>query len=427
MADDRHHVVIGGGGFGGLTAARALRRSNVRITLVDRRNFHLFQPLLYQVATGGLSPANIAAPLRAVLKRQRNVEVVLGEIVDVDLPGRRVLLADGQLPYDTLILAPGVRHHYFGNENWSPLAPGLKTVEDATDIRRRILLAFETAEQTADPSEAQRLLTFAVVGAGPTGVELAGAIGELARHTLRRDFRHIDTTQARVLLVEGADRVLPGYQSDLSMKAERSLSRLGVTVLVKRRVVDVGPQSITLEGGDEKETIPTGAVFWAAGVKASPLGAALADASGAQLDRLGRVVVEPDCTLPSHPEVFVIGDLAHFSHGLEQPLPAMAPVAMQQGGYVAEGIDRRLRGLSSPPFRYRNRGNMATIGRSAAVANIGGRHFSGFLAWLIWLTVHLVTLIGFENRLLVLTQWAWNYFTRNRAARLITGDDLDPP
>jgi NADH dehydrogenase len=422
-----HRVVIVGGGFGGLSAANALRREPVRVTLIDRRNFHLFQPLLYQVATGGLSPANIAAPLRALLKRQSNAEVLLGEVCGFDVAGRKVLLADGgAIAYDSLIVAAGVRHHYFGHDQWEPLAPGLKTIEDATEIRRRILLAFEAAERESDPAKVQNWLTFVVVGAGPTGVELAGTISELARHTLRSNFRNIDPARARIVLVEGERRVLPVYPERLSAKALRQLERLGVEVRLGTRVTQVEPDSVMLLDNSEAELLETRSVFWAAGVKASPLGSMLHEAAAAPLDRAGRVIVEADCSLPGHENLFVIGDLAHFEHGGNGPLPGVAQVAMQQGRYAARLIAQRLEGRKVPPFRYQDYGSMATIGRAAAVATIGKLQFSGLVAWLLWLLVHLMSLIGFENRLLVLVQWSWNYFTRNRAARLITGDSTLP-
>ena len=422
-----HHVVIIGGGFGGLNVARSLKGAPVRVTLIDRRNFHLFQPLLYQVATGGLSPANIAAPLRGVLKNQKNTQVLLGEAVDIDATNRRVILADGERSYDTLVIATGVRHHYFGNDEWQPLAPGLKTVEDATEIRSRILSAFEAAERGTDEAEVARCLTFFVVGAGPTGVELAGTIGELAQHTLKRDYRHIDSTKARVVLLEGLPRVLPSYPPELSAKAELALSRLGVTVRTGSRVTEIRPDSITIRSGEQTEEVQCGTVLWAAGIQASPLGTMAAHATGTEMDQIGRVMVGPDCSLPDYPEIFVVGDLAHYEHELDQPLPGVAPVAIQQGRYVSKVIRRRLDGKRTAPFRYKDRGSMATIGRAAAVADIGRLHFSGFLAWLAWLFVHLIFLIGFENRLLVLTQWAWNYITRNRAAQLITGEDVPRP
>jgi NADH dehydrogenase len=442
-------VVVIGGGFGGLLAARSLRRAPVRVTLVDRRNHHLFQPLLYQVATGGLSPANIAAPLRSLLKRQRDTEVRLGEVVGFDLGSQRVLLATGeQVPYDSLIVASGAGQSYFGHDEWRRRAPGLKSLEDATRVRRRVLLAFEQAEIEVDPERRRRLLTFVVVGAGPTGVELAGALAEVSRKTLRHEFRRIDPTAARVLLVEGAGRVLPPFPEPLSERARHSLEKLGVEVRtgwMVERITD-GEIEIARAGGDgggeadreddggDRQRIATANVLWAAGVEASPLGAALARASGAELDRTGRVVVGPDCCVPGHPNVFVVGDLAHFAHGLDRPLPGLAPVAMQQGRYVAKVIRRRFQGRATPPFRYVDKGNMATIGRKKAVAEIGRFRFWGLPAWLAWLFVHLLYLAEFQNRVLVLVQWGWNYFTRNRSARLITaeprdydlGDALDP-
>jgi NADH dehydrogenase len=423
-----HQVVIVGGGFGGLYAAQALGHAPVQVTLLDRRNFHLFQPLLYQVATGGLSPANIAAPLRAVLRRQKNTRVLLAEVAGFDLAGRRVLLADGAVPYDSLIVAAGARHHYFGHPEWEAHAPGLKTVEDATTIRRRILSAFERAERATDPGERQALLTFVVVGGGPTGVELAGTLAEVAHHTLRNDFRSIRPRTSRVILLEAVDRVLSGYPPDLSRRAAASLARLGVTVRTGATVTDVRPDQVTVRAGGQTEVIPTHTVLWGAGVDASPLGKALADAGGAEVDRSGRVVVEPDLTLRGHPEVFVIGDLANYPHQTGKPLPGVAPVAMQEGRYAAHLIRRRLRGQPPPgPFRYHDRGSMATIGRAAAVADLGRVHLGGFPAWLAWLFIHIIFLIEFENRVLVLFQWAWNYFTRNRSARLITGEDLRLP
>ena len=420
--DGKHHVVIAGGGFGGLYAAQSLNGAPVGVTLIDRRNFHLFQPLLYQVATGALSPANIASPLRAVLKRQKNVQVLLGEVIDFDLRTRKVILTDDEVLYDTLIVATGARHHYFGHDRWARDAPGLKTVEDATQIRSRILLAFEAAERESDSEEIRNWLRFVIVGAGPTGVELAGALAEIARDTLKHDFRNINPGDARILLLEGTDRVLPTYPQDLSEKAKASLKRLGVTVRTETIVTDVTPKSVVVRSGDRIEQISTRTVLWAAGVQASPLGCALAERTGAELDRFGRVVVGPDLSLPNHPEIFIIGDLAHFSHQKGQPLPGVAPVAKQQGRYVAQLVIKRFRGKNLPPFRYRNYGNMATIGRAAAVADLGWIRFSGFVAWVAWLVVHLVNIIEFENRFLAVVQWAWNYFTRNRAARLITAD-----
>lgn len=421
-----HHVVIIGGGFGGLYAAKSLKYAPVRVTLLDRRNFHLFQPLLYQVAAGELSPADIASPLRGILKRQKNTRVLLAEVIDIDVPNHRVVLSDGEVSYDTLIIAAGARHHYFGNDRWEKLAPGLKTVEDATEIRRRILLAFEVAEREPDPEKRRAWLTFVVVGAGPTGVELAGAIAEIANDTLKHDFRAINPADARIVLLEGADRVLPPYPPELSAKAEIALARLGVSVRTGTFVTEVGPDAVTIRSGERSESIPARTVLWAAGVQASPLGRILASATGATLDDIGRVVVEPDLSVAGHPDIFVIGDMAHFSHQTGNPLPGVAQVAMQQGRYVATLVQRRLHGQTMPAASYRDYGSMATIGRAAAVADLGWIHLSGFVAWLAWLFIHLINLVEFENRVLVLVQWAWNYFTRNRSARLITGDNPLP-
>ena len=422
-----HRVVLVGGGFGGLYAARQLGRAPAEVTLIDRRNFHLFQPLLYQVATGGLSPANIAAPLRAVLKRQKNTRVLMGEVVDIDVPGRRVILKDGGVPYDTLVVAAGARHHYFGHPEWEQHAPGLKTIEDATLIRRRVLLAFEAAERETDPARRAAWLTFVIVGGGPTGVELAGTIAELAHHTLRHNFRTYEPRAARVILLEGVDRVLPPYPSDLSAKAAAALADLGVTVRTGTTVTDVRPDGVSLRTGDKTEFLPAHTVLWAAGVDASRLAKVLAAATGAKTDRSGRVLVEPDLTLPGHLEIFVLGDMANFSHQEGKPLPGVAQVAMQQGRYVANTIKRRLLGREPlPPFHYRDHGSMAVIGRAAAVAQVGRLHFSGYLAWLAWLFIHLINLIQFESRMEVLIQWGWAYITRNRSARLITGPDPFP-
>ena len=418
----RHRVVVLGGGFGGLYAAQQLRRTAVDITLVDRRNFHLFQPLLYQVATGGLSPGDISSPIRRALRMQRNARVLLGEAVGLDAARRFVELRDGErLPYDTLVVATGARHHYFGNEEWERRAPGLKSIEDATEMRRRILLAFERAERERDPATRRALLNFVIVGAGPTGVELAGAICELARDTLRHDFRSIDPRETRVLLVEGADRVLPVYPPDLSKKAQKSLERLGAEIRVDTLVKDLDEDGVTLESGGQRERVPARCVLWAAGVRASSLARVLEKEAGASLDRAGRLLVEPDCSLPGHPEIFAIGDIANFSHQGDAPLPGVAPVAMQQGRYVARAIARRLEGREVEPFRYRDKGSMATIGRRAAVADFGRIRFGGFPAWLLWSAVHVFFLIEYENRVLVALRWLWNYVTRNRGTRLITG------
>ena len=421
-AAPQHRVVIVGGGFAGLNAARALRRARVDVTLIDRRNFHLFQPLLYQVATGALSPANIAAPLRWILERQSNCAVLLGEVREFDIATRHVLFDSAKLPYDTLIVAAGGRHSYFGHPEWEPLAPGLKTIEDATEIRRRIFTAFELAEREADIGRRRMLLTMVIVGGGPTGVEMAGAAAEIARHSLSQEFRHIDPADAQILLIEAGDRVLGTYPPELSAKAQSSLERLGVTVRTKNMVKAVTRDLVTVEWAGGREEIPTQTVIWAAGVQASPLAQRLAAATGVTLDRAGRLVVEPDLSLPNHPEIFVLGDMASYLHQGGKPLPGIAPVAIQQGRFVAKLIKSRLRNKKPPTFHYRDRGTLATIGRSAAVADFGKLRFSGFFAWFLWLIIHLMNLVSFRNRLLVFIQWGWNYVTYDRAARLITGE-----
>ncbi len=425
MADAATRVVVIGGGFGGLYATRTLKRAAADVTLIDRRNFHLFQPLLYQVATGGLSPGEIGSPLRAVVTKQKNTRVLLGEVVDIDVDRHVVRLSDGEVPFDELIVATGATHHYFGHDEWEPLAPGLKTIEDATEMRRRILLAFETAEREPDAREREAWLTFVVVGAGPTGVELAGALSEIANDTLRNDFRAIHPRDAQILLVEAADRVLPPYTPDLSEAASRSLRRLGVTVRLQTSVTAIDADAVTVMVAGRTERIRTRTVLWAAGVAASPLARQLATATGATIDRAGRVHVQPDLSLPGHPEIAVIGDMVHFEQD-GALLAGVAPVAMAEGRYAARRVLSRIAGREHPPFRYRDKGKMATIGRSAAVADLGFVRFSGLLAWLAWLFIHLLYLVEFENRLLVLVQWAFMYFTFNRGARLITGADPLP-
>jgi len=416
-----HRVVLVGAGFGGLYAAQALRRAPVDLTVIDRRNFHLFQPLLYQVATGGLSPGEIASPVRHVLSKQRNARVWLAEVGDIDADRRVVVLDGGEAEYDTLVLASGSHHHYFGHEEWAALAPGLKSIEDATEIRRRILTAFENAERETDDEERRAWLTFVIVGAGPTGVELAGALGEIANDTLRHDFRRINPREAAILLVEGADRVLPTFPPDLSAKAERALRQLGVRTRTGIQVTDLDAGGATVRQGDMVERIHARTVLWGAGVEASELGKILAERAGAPLDRCGRVIVQPDLTVPGHSEIFVIGDLANFSHQTGEPLPGVAPVAMAEGRYVARVIQARLRGETAAPFHYFDKGMLATIGRNQAVAAFGRVHISGPIAWFVWLFVHLMYVVEFDNRLLVLIEWVYDYVTRNRGARLITG------
>ena len=418
MAGIIPHVVIIGAGFGGLRAARALAKAPVRVTLVDRNNYHLFQPLLYQVATASLSPSQIAYPIRGVLRRQRNTRVLLAEVTGVDAARRVVRLADGELAYDWLILAPGARHSYFGHTAWEAQAPGLKTLDDALRIRDRMLLAFERAEREQDPERRRALLTFVVVGGGPTGVELAGAIGEIACKVLARDFRTIDTRETRTILVEAGPRLLPAFPEVLAVKAERSLAGLCVEVRTGEALTRLEDGAVWL-GADR---VAAGTVLWAAGVAPSPLARSL----GVPLDRAGRVVVHPDLTVPGHPEVFVIGDLAALSDAAGRPLPGLAPVAIQQGEYAARAVVNAVRGRPSAPFHYRDKGTMATIGRAAAVVDLGRLRFSGYPAWLMWCFVHILWLIGFRNRFLVMIEWAWAYVRFERSARLIVrgGDEV---
>jgi NADH dehydrogenase len=429
--DHTHRVVIIGGGFGGLQAAQGLKRANVEITLIDRRNFHLFQPLSYQVATGALSPGEVAYPLRSAFKRNDNVRVLLAEVAGFDLEQRQVLLdpvgdlpAPDPVPYDTLIVAGGSHYSYFGHDEWSEHAAEVKSLESALTVRSRILAAFEAAELEPDPERREEWLTFAVVGAGPTGVEMAGQIAELARDTLRGDFRSADPGSGRVVLVEAADRVLTGFPESLSAKAERSLRKLGVTPVLGTTVVDVDEDGITVEDADgATRRIRARTVVWAAGVTASGLASKLAELTGAEQDRAGRVTVEADLTLPGHPEVFALGDMVRVraADGTPVTLPGVAPTAMQQGRYAAKAIRARLNGRTAKPFRYRDKGNLATIGRAAAVADLKGVRLSGMLAWVTWLLVHLFYLVGFQNRLLVLIRWTIGFVTRGRGTRLITG------
>jgi NADH:ubiquinone reductase (H+-translocating) len=425
----RQRVVVIGGGFGGLQAVNALDGAAVDITLIDRRNFHLFQPLVYQVATGALSPGEIAAPLRWVFRRQENVRVMLASVAEFDLDAREVRLepavddvAPDRVPYDTLIVAGGSAYSYFGHDDWRDLAPEVKSLESALDTRRRILQAFEAAELEPDPDKRAAWLTFVVVGAGPTGVEIAGQIGELARDTLPRDFRSVDPSVGQVLLVEQADRVLTSFPPKLSARAQRALEKIGVTPLLGHLVVGIDEEGVEVQGDDGARRVPARTVIWAAGVQASTLAAALAEPTGAELDRTGRVTVSPDLTLPGHPEVIALGDMVRVADasGAGVELPGVAPVAMQQGRYAARLVRDRLQGRATPPFHYRDKGNLATIGRAKAVADLPGVNLSGLLAWVTWLVVHLFYLIGFQNRLLVLIRWAISFVTRGRGARLIT-------
>jgi NADH:ubiquinone reductase (H+-translocating) len=411
------HVVIVGGGFGGLAAARALKKAPVRITLLDRRNHHLFQPLLYQVATAALNPSDIAVPIRQILRRQSNATVLMAQAVSVDVPNKKLMLADGELAYDLLVLATGATHSYFGHDDWAPYAAGLKTIEDALEMRRRVLVAYEHAEREADPERRREWLTFVIVGAGPTGVELAGALAEISRHALARDFRSIDPRSARILLLEGGPRVLPPFPPELSEKAREQLARLGVEVRTGGQVTAIDARGVSI-GADR---IAARTVLWAAGVAASPLARSL----GAPLDRAGRVQVTPELTVPGHNEIFVIGDLATLQQD-GKPLPGVAPVAMQAGRHTAENLRRAVRGEPLLPFRYKDKGSLAVIGRGAGVAAFPKSKWSGSIAWWAWLLIHIFYLIGFRNRVLVLLQWAWAYLTWQRGARLITGDQAPP-
>ena len=410
----RPRIVIIGGGFGGLYTARGLKHVAADITLVDRHNYHLFQPLLYQVATAALNPSDIAAPIRGIVRGQKNVSVLLGEAIAIDTERKRVTLADGELAYDFLVVATGATHSYFNHPEWERFAPGLKSIDDALEIRRRVLFAFETAERETDPAKQAAWLTFVVIGAGPTGVELAGALSEIARQTMIRDFRNIHPESARVILLEGKERVLPTYPPDLSEKARKQLVHLGVEVMTGAVVTNVGDAEVMIG----EIAIPTRTILWGAGVQASPLAKSL----GVPLDRAGRVLVEPDLTIPGHRDVFVIGDLAAVKQHDGTLVPGVAPAAIQEGQHTARNLERAVEGQPLRAFRYHDKGSLATIGRAAAVADFGRLHFGGFFAWMAWLVIHIFFLIGFRNRFLVITQWAWAYLTYQRGARLITGD-----
>jgi NADH dehydrogenase len=424
MDNKQHHVVIIGGGFGGLTAVRELTDMPGRITLIDKRNFHLFQPLLYQVATGLLCPSEVTAPLRHILRKQKNTQVLLGEVVDFDPSHKRIILADGAVDYDTLIVAPGMINHYFGHDEWAEYAPGLKTIEDTAIIRQKIFYAFEVAERETDPVRRKEWLTFVVIGGGATGIELTGMLAEIARNTLRDEFRSIRPEEAQIMILDAADRILPSFPADLSIKAEESLTDLGAETFTGTRVVEIDESGITVERHGLREHICARTVLWATGVTASPLGRKLAEKTGAHLDPQGRIKVNPDLTIAGHPEIFVIGDLAHCRDKRSRPLPGVAPVATQQGRYAAGIIQRRLNNKSTKrPFRYFDKGTLAVIGRNAAVADIGTLHFAGYFAWFLWLFVHLFLLIRFENRIIVLIRWAFQYFSYSSGARQLTGKE----
>jgi NADH dehydrogenase len=424
--DELHHIVILGGGFGGLYAAKILSRGKVKVTVIDKRNFHLFQPLLYQVAAGWLSPGDIASPLRVVLNAYKDTYVLKAEVTDIIPQEKKVILRDGDIIYDTLIVATGSHHHYFGHDNWADIAPGLKTVEDALKMRRKILLSFEAAERETDPKKQQEWMTFLIIGAGPTGVELAGTIGELTRTTLKDDFRNINTEDAKIILVEGLNHVLPTYPPDLSEKAEKYLNNIGVNIRLNTMVTNIEDNKAIISRNGDSEVIQSRTILWTAGVKASALGKALAIHTGAKLDKSGRVIVNSDLSVPGYPNIFVIGDLAHLAYQGGESLPGVAPVAMQEGRYVAKLILNRVQGKDTGPFQYKKKGNLAVIGANFAVADMGSLKFSGFVAWIIWAFVHIRYLIEFDSKVVVLFRWSWSYFTRKRGVRLITGEDPFP-
>jgi NADH dehydrogenase len=424
---EKHKVLILGGGFGGLVAAQALKRADAEVTLLDKRNFHLFQPLLYQVATGSLSPGEIAAPLRAVLSKQKNTQVLLGEAVDLDPSAKKVFLRDGgEYPYDSLIVATGTKTSYYGKDEWHEWAPSLKTIEEATEIRHKLLLAFELAERSTNEADARAWLTFVIVGAGATGLELAGALAEIAQETLRHDFRHIRPEEARIILMEGGPRVLAGYPEDLSAKAEKLVSKLGVELMKSAMVTNIDDEGVTYKQGEQLKSLKARTVLWTGGVTATEFGRKVAERTKAEADRNGKIKVNPDLTIPGYPEIYVAGDLAlsFDKHGM--PLPGVAQVAIQGGSYAGKTIKARLAGKKDiPPFHYFDKGDMAVIGRAAAVANIFGFHVSGFPAWVVWLLIHLMYIVEFQSRVLVFIQWGFLYLTFNRGARLITGTDIE--
>ena len=417
-----HHVVIVGGGFGGLYAAQTLAKAPVKVTLIDKRNFHVFQPLLYQVATGGLSPADISSPVRSLVSKNKNTEVLMGEVKGIDPKSQIVKLKYREIKYDSLIIATGVTPQYFGNDDWAENAPGLKTVEDALEIRRRIFIAFESAEKETNPEKRQAWLTFVLVGGGPAGVELAGALAELSHGTLKEDFRNIDTSQAKIILIQSRDRILPVYPPSLSAKAQASLEHLGVTVQTGTRVVNIDKNVVVVRQGDSIQEIPAKTVLWTAGMKASPMANLLVESVGAELDKLGRVMVTPQFNVSGYDNIFVVGDLANYSYIDGNPLPGIAPVAMQEGQYAARLIQARLKGKEDKirPFRYFDWGNLAVIGKHEAIVDFKFLQLSGFLAWVVWMFIHVFYLLEFDNKLIVLVQWVWNYWTLNKGARLIT-------
>jgi NADH dehydrogenase len=421
--EKRHRVIILGGGFGGLSAAQKLRRAAVEVILIDRRNFHLFQPLMYQVATGSLSPGEIAAPLRGVLSRQKNTRVLLGEVSDIDPAAKKVMLVDGAaFEYDSLIVATGSQTSYYGNDAWREWAPSLKTIEEATAIRHKILYAFERAERAVSREDARAWLTFVIVGAGATGMELAGALAEIATETLKNDFRHINPQEARIILMEGGPRVLASFPEDLSRKAEKAVAKLGVDVMKGVMVTSIDGQGVTFKRGEVSESLPAHTVLWAGGVQTTVFGKKLAERTHAETDKQGRIKVNADLTIPNYPDIFLVGDLAHATEKDGKPMPGVAQVAIQGGVFAAKTIRARVEGKRPPEtFHYFNKGDMAVIGRASAVANIFGFHLSGLLAWLTWLFIHLIYIVEFQSRVMVFIQWGFEYLTFSRGARLITG------
>lgn len=419
----RQRVIILGGGFGGLSAAQKLKRAPVDVILIDRRNFHLFQPLMYQVATGSLSPGEIAAPLRGVLSRQKNTQVLLGEVSDIDPAAKKITLLDGgTFEYDSLIVATGSQTSYYGKDAWREWAPSLKSVEEATAIRHKILYAFERAERATSPEEARAWLTFVIVGAGATGMELAGALAEIANETLKHDFRHINPQEARILLMEGGPRVLPSFPEDLSTRAEKAVTRLGVNVMKGVMVTDINAQGVTFKRGEVTERLAAHTVLWAGGVMTTPFGKKLAERTHAETDKSGRITVNSDLTIPNYPDIYIVGDLSHATEKDGKPLPGVAQVAIQGGAFAAKTIRARIAGKKPPTdFHYFNKGDMAVIGRASAVANIFGFHLSGILAWFTWLFIHLIYIVQFQSRVMVFIQWGFEYLTFSRGARLITG------
>ncbi len=416
-----HHVVIIGGGFGGMYAAKQLgNRQGIQVTLIDKRNFHLFQPLLYQVATGGLSPGDIASPLRGIMSRYKNIEVLCDEMTDIDPKNKLISIKSGQVNYHSLILATGMQNYYFNNPAWSEFAPGLKTIEDALEMRRRIFLAFEEAEKAADTQTRDMLMRFVVIGGGPTGVELAGALGELALRTLKRDFRRINTRMTEIYLLEGGEKILPMYPDHLVSAAMQSLNRLCVRIQAGAHVVSINDTRIKYEQRGQEHEINAGTILWAAGVRPTGLNKTFAEKTGAETDKTGRIIVTDECSVTDYPEIFVIGDAACFMDETGKPLPGVSPVAMQQGKHVARTIIRRLQNKPIRPFSYTDKGSLAVIGRNAAIASFRFLRIHGFIAWLIWVFVHIGYLIEFDNKLIVMTEWAWNYVTRKKGARLIT-------